>query len=97
MPIEYTNAFSNDVQIQEDGKCYLNKKYQGDSVSLNTNAWIRLCAAWVCSGVPDIIITVSDAPGLGSVMVIFASEIWNGIGYFIIQGFDQAIDQWLWS
>lgn len=77
IPIEYMNAFSNDIQIKEDIKWYLNKKYQGDSVSLKTNAWIRLCAAWVCSGVPDIIITVSVAPGLGSVIVIFASEIWK--------------------
>lgn len=52
-----------------------------DSVSLITKAWIRLCAACVCSGVPDIIITVSTAPGLGSVMVTFASEIWNSVGY----------------
>ena len=40
-----------------------------------TNAWIRLWAAWVCSGVPDIIILVSTAPGFGSVIVMFASEI----------------------
>lgn len=26
-------------------------------------------------------ITVSSAPGLGSVMVTFASEIWNSVGH----------------
>lgn len=48
---------------------------QPDSLSLMTNAWIRLCAALVCSGVPDIIILVSTAPGFGSVIITFASEI----------------------
>ena len=63
---------------------------QADSVSLITNAWIRDCAACVCSGVPDIIIAVSVAAGLGSVIVIFASEIYNS-DFIIYKFFGKAI------
>ena len=55
-----------------------------DSVSLITNACIKDWAACVCSGVPDIVIAVSVAAGLGSLIVIFASEICNSEFFFFL-------------
>lgn len=39
------------------------------------NAWRRLCAARVSSGVPDMIIVLSLVPGRGSWTITFAPDI----------------------